>query len=129
MRNLLWVLLINLVSAPVLADSTHCLARILYQEARGESIEGVMVLAETAVQLAINLKMTLCTLERSSQVQSRPVPKALQAAFRSMARIARSRPRTLSKGSDHWNTGRKPHMRGKIQRIIGNHVFYTLKGN
>lgn len=116
-------------SEPSLANSTHCLARIMYQEARGESVEGVMVLAETAVQLAINLKMTLCKLEGSPQVQSRAVPKDLQRTYRAMAQIARSRPRTLSRGSDHWNTGRKPHMKGEVKRIIGNHVFYQLRGH
>ena len=111
------------------ANESHCLARILYQESRGESVEGVATLGQTAVQLATNMKITLCKLERSGQVQSKEIPAPLLPAFTALANIAMTQPRLLSKGSDHWETGKKPHMPGKIKRVVGAHVFYQLSSN
>jgi len=98
----------------------------MHQEARGESIEGAMTLGQTAVELSLTLKTTICKLERSGQVQSSTVPAPLLPAFLALAKVSLKHPRLLSKGSDHWDKGRKPHMAGKIKRVVGKHVFYRL---
>lgn len=108
------------------ASEADCLSRIIYQEARGESIEGAATLAQTAVELSRTLKLTLCQLERSGQVHSKPVPSSLVTVFTALARDALASPRLLNHGADHWDTG-KPHMAGDIKRVVGRHTFYRLK--
>ena len=127
MKKMLRTLALSLFSIPlVYASEDECLARILYQESRGESLEGAATLGQAAVELALNMQTTLCKLEKSGLVHSKEIPKPLKPAFTALATVSRMHPRLLSKGADHWDTGGRPHMRGKIKRVIGAHTFYQL---
>lgn len=121
-----FLFVLALISSQAQADEVACLARIMYAESKGEPLEGVAVLAESAISLAEQNKWSICQLAKSGQAHSEPVPELVKPYFVAMSAAAVRSTRRLSRGADHWDTG-KPHLPGSIVRKVGKHTFYILK--
>lgn len=112
-------LLFLLTSSATRADETHCLARIMYSEARGESLEGV-----TAVGEAVINRGNPCTVKG---VTRKEPPKTMLEYYKALARQILNGKTDIVRGADSWNRGTKPAYRGNVTRQVGDHVFYILK--
>lgn len=106
------------------ADEAQCLSKILYSEGQGESIEGVIALAESTKARAKRSGKSICKVAGVTRKQP---PVRLSHYWVTLARTVLADTRTpITKGADSWNTGRKPHSDGKITRHIGKHTFYVM---
>lgn len=104
---------------------TECLSRILYAESRGQSVEGVVSLGQSAVEKARKEHQTLCTL---TGVNRKTPTKELAEYYALLAKQLITTPKTtVSRGADHWNTGKKPALPGKVTRQIEGHVLYIMQ--
>lgn len=118
-------LLLLVLTSPAYAGEPECLRDILNAESRGETIEGVVGLGQSAIKKANDERSTLCNLKGVKRKQ--PI-KEMAEYYLTLARHIINNPSTsVSKGADHWEVGTRPHLPGKVTRIIGNHVFYTLQ--
>jgi spore germination cell wall hydrolase CwlJ-like protein len=98
MTNLfLTIALLLPVSAP--PSEEGCLAKIMFAESRGESIEGAIAVGQAAVNRAKRTGKTICKITGKD---------------------------SIVENSDSWNTGTKPKYKGAIVRQIGDHVFYVM---
>ena len=112
-------LLFLLLSTTTQADETHCLARIMYAEARGESIEGAIAVGQAAVNRGSPCKIT--------GVKRKEPIKSLLEYYQALAKQIINSKTDIVKGADSWNRGTKPAYRGNVTRQVGEHVFYILK--
>ena len=111
------------ISTANAANDEHCLARIIYAEARGESPQGALLVGQAAANRADRQDRSIC---RISGVQQRSVPSHLLHVYKAIARTAIERPRIAAKGADSWNRGYRPAYRGSVTRREGKHVFYRM---
>lgn len=122
MAKLLWLAL--LMPAVAVASEHECLSSILAAEAIGEPVEGLLAVGQAAVKKAKGDKTTICQLKG---VVKKPVSKALQPYLNALSIELLSNPReSISKGANHWHNVSEKR-RGKIKRIIKNHVFWGDK--
>lgn len=113
-----------LIPAIVQGGEKECLSSILYAEARGEPLEGIVAVGQTAISKANREHTTVCGLKG---VQRLTPNKNMIDYYVSLAHQLIIKPSTsISRGADHWDVGR-PHMPGYITRHIGHHTFYILK--
>lgn len=106
------------------ADEVKCLSRVIYAEARGESVSGAVATAQATINRANNQQASICDL---SGVNRRSPDKSLVTYYMAIARAALfDRFPSVVKKSDSWNTGIKPRQPGKVERVIDNHVFYVM---
>lgn len=114
-----------IASMSVQASEAACLSAIMYSEARGASIEGVMTLGECTVTRAKKQKRDICNVQG---VTSRSPAPAVRGYYIALAKHLLRNPSTkLSGECDSWNAGKKPAMPGKITRHIDGQVFFALK--
>jgi hypothetical protein len=122
MRKILLTLLLAMPMAQ--ADEAKCLSKILYSEGRGESIEGVIALGQTTLTRAKRMKTSICKVKGVTRKQP---PVRLAHYWITLAKtVLNDKQAPITKGADSWNTGTKPHSKGKVQRVIGGHVFYVM---
>lgn len=118
-------LLLLVLTSPAYAGEPECLRDILNAESRGEPIEGVVAVGQSAIKKANNENTSVCDLKG---VQRKHPVKEMAEYYLTLARHIINNPSTsVSKGADHWEVGTRPHLPGKVTRIIDNHVFYTLQ--
>ena len=118
-------LLLFLASGAARGDEAECLADIMYQEARGESLEGVVAIGQAAIQKAKRERSGVCKLKG---VKRQRPHRQIVDYYTTLARQLISKPSiSVSLGADHWDKG-KPHLPGKVTRSIGKHTFYVLEG-
>lgn len=119
------ILLALLYSQASLGDEHSCLAKVLYAEAKGASLEGTLVVGECMLNRAENQGRSVCT---TSGVERKTPPKNLFDYYKALAKqLLKSEKRSLAKGCDSWNAGTKPNHPGKVTRQIDGQVFYVLK--
>lgn len=106
------------------ADESRCLASILFAEARGESLEGVVAVGQAAINKAKRERTHLCGLKGVHKAQ--PSTQMFDYYQQLASGLLRNPSNSVVKGADHWDSG-KPHMPGKVTRVIGRHTFYTLQ--
>jgi hypothetical protein len=124
MKMLYLVLL--LIPAIVQGGEKECLSQIMWQESRGEPLEGILAVGQASISKANREHTSVCKLRG---VQRSTPHKDLAEYYVSLANQLIIKPSTsISKGGDHWDTG-VPHMPGHITRKIGHHTFYILKGH
>lgn len=120
----LWLCL-NTIAYADQTNQTECLAQIMYSEARGQSLEGVVALGEAAKTRALNTETSTC---RTKGVTRRAPPKSLLEYYKALAsKILSTKSSPVAQGADSWNTGKKPAYPGKVTRVIDEHVFYVMK--
>ena len=107
------------------ATEVQCLAKVLYSEAKGESILGVLAIGAASKNRSLKSHIPICALKG---VTSEVIPADLRPHFEALARSTLSSKKSIVLGADSWNTGTKPHLKGDITRQIGRHVFYVMAG-
>lgn len=113
-----------LASSSTTANEVKCLAKILFAEARGGSLEHLAILGQAAVAKAAREHVTLCTLPGVKQVAP---GELVRPYFETVAKELISHPKTtLSRGADHWDSHKKQIWPGKITRELEGHKFYIL---
>lgn len=118
------LMLALLLPAVAVASDHDCLSQILSAEAIGEPVEGLLAVGQAAVKKAKIEKTTICNLRG---VVKKPVSKALQPYLNALSIELLSNPReNISKGANHWHNVSEKR-RGKVKRIIKNHVFWGEK--
>jgi spore germination cell wall hydrolase CwlJ-like protein len=101
----------------------QCLSAIMYSEASGEPELGKLAIAYASINRAKRSSRSTCKIKG---VTRRSPPTALQPYFKTLAAKAlfsKHKPIGLA---DSWNTGKKPHSRGKKVKVIGAHIFYVM---
>jgi len=102
------------------------LSRILYSEAQGESISGVIAIGEAVKSRSKRTNKSICTI---NGVTRKNPPERLKHYWHGMAKMILDDKRTSTVlGADSWNKGSKNGMPGKITRVIQHHVFYVMNG-
>jgi N-acetylmuramoyl-L-alanine amidase len=122
MTNLfLTIALLLPVSTP--PSEEGCLAKIMFAESRGESIEGAIAVGQAAVNRAKRTGKTICKITGVSRLTP---PRNLRSHYKALAKSVIHGKDSIVQNSDSWNTGTKPKYRGAIVRQIGDHVFYVM---
>jgi spore germination cell wall hydrolase CwlJ-like protein len=118
------MLLLSLLLIPTLtkASETVCLAQIMWSEAQGESISGVVSIGSAAINRAKRSKKNLCKL---SGVTYKRVPTAIRPHFEAMAKSAIAN-KSIVGDADSWERSKRPN--GKITARVGRHTFYRMAG-
>lgn len=116
--------LLMIFSSNSKASNVDCLARIIYAESRGTSIEAAAINAKAA----INRSRDTCKLIKHKLVKAvKKLPKQVEPYFISLAKTAFETEHDISNGANAWNTGTKPKNPGDITKVAGGQVFYTMK--
>jgi hypothetical protein len=122
-----------LIALTLIPFSTHAkcnevvaLSRILFAEAQGESISGVIAIGEASKSRAKRTNKPICNI---SGVTRKNPPERLKHYWQTFAKSILNDNRKPTIGdADSFNKGKKPNQPGRITRIIQSHVFYTMNG-
>ena len=115
--------LLLLPSVSIGAES-DCLASIMYAEAQGESVEGVVAVGQSAINRS---KITHHSLCRLPGVSTQLIPERLKSGYTALAKSALASKSVVGK-ADSWERALIPHRAGAITRRIGKHTFYVMAG-
>jgi len=107
----------------VQASEEECLAKIMFAESRGESIEGAVAVGQATVNRAKRTGKTICKLTGVARLTP---PRNLKNHYTVLAKSVMEGKESIVRNSDSWNTGTKPKRAGEIVRQIGGHVFYVM---
>jgi len=116
------IIMMLLIPSITKASELECLARIMYSEAQGESLSGVVGIGSAAITRAKRFKQKLCKL---SGVTYMPVPTVIRPHFEAMAKSTMSN-KSIVGDADSWERSKRPN--GKITARIGKHTFYKMAG-
>lgn len=117
------LLIMALLSSNVQANEIKCLSEIMYSEAQGEPVTGLIAVAEASVNRSKNQKRKVCAI---TGVTRKQVPKALQSHYQSIAgNVVKLQTNDQAKNADSWEA-RLPRNKGKITAKIGRHYFYKV---
>lgn len=106
-------------------ESLKCLANILYNESRGESFRGAIAVGQAAIRRARNNNVSVCKVKADlkpirSNTDNKLYYKLAQTLwYGDLPAVAGD--------SDSWNAGVKPAYKGRVNAVIGKHVFYTME--
>ena len=100
-----------------------CLSAIIYSEARGEPELGKLAVAHASINRAKRSERSTCKIRG---VTRKPIPVDLQPYYKTLAAKALFSKRKPIGLADSWNTGFRPHSRGKKIKVIAKHVFYVM---
>ncbi len=101
----------------------QCLSAIIFSEASGEPELGKLAVAHASINRAKRSSRSTCKIKG---VTRRQPPTALQPYFKTLAAKALFSKHKVIGLADSWNTGSRPHSKGKKVKIIGAHIFYTM---
>lgn len=105
------------------AGEEECLAKVMFAESRGESIEGAIAVGQATVNRAKRTGKAICELTGVARLTP---PRNLIAHYTALAKSVLEGKDSIVRNSDSWNTGTKPRHPGEIVRQIGEHVFYVM---
>ncbi|MDI1276824.1 hypothetical protein [Methylobacter sp.] len=114
-----------LLPMPTQVSEERCLAKIIFAESRGESIEGAIAVGQATVNRAKRTGKAICKLTGVSRLTP---PRNLMAHYTALAKSVMGGKYSIVRNSDSWNTGTKPRRAGEVVRQIGGHVFYVMSG-
>jgi len=114
-----------LLPMPTQVSEEKCLAKIIFAESRGESIEGAIAVGQATVNRAKRTGKAICKLTGVSRLTP---PRNLMAHYTALAKSVMGGKDSIVRNSDSWNTGTKPRRAGEVVRQIGGHVFYVMSG-
>jgi len=114
-----------LLPMPTQVSEERCLAKIIFAESRGESIEGAIAVGQATVNRAKRTGKAICKLTGVSRLTP---PRNLMAHYTALAKSVMGGKDSIVRDSDSWNTGTKPRRAGEVVRQIGGHVFYVMSG-
>ena len=117
-------LLTGAIAGKAMASEANCLARIIYAETAGHSIEHAIAIGQAAITKADDDDTNICQLRG---VKRKQPPSAMLEYYKVLAKQLLDKPKqTISKGADHWNAGTKPQFNGDIKRQFNNQVLYIM---
>ena len=115
------LIMLALLASDVSANEVKCLTEIMYSEAAGEPITGLIAVAEASVNRSKTQKRNVCSI---TGVTRKSVTNPLQNHYKSIAgNVLKNKSNDYAKGADSWERGR-PSYKGRITAKIGRHVFY-----
>jgi spore germination cell wall hydrolase CwlJ-like protein len=117
-------LLLLLLPAIAVGGEPECLASIMYSEASGESISGIIAVAQSSINRSKITKRSICTIHG---VTRRPPPTTIAKHYVSLAQSILDGGVSIVGKADSWDRSLKPRYAGKIVRHIGRHTFYVSK--
>ena len=113
--------MLALLVSDVSANEIKCLTEIMFSEAQGEPITGLIAVAEASVNRSKTQKRNVCAI---TGVTKKTVTNNLQNHYKSIAEnVLKHKSNDHAKGADSWEKGR-PSYKGRITAKIGRHVFY-----
>ena len=115
-----------LILFPVLALSSEseCLAAIMHSEASGESLEGLIAVAQASINRSKATKRPICSIRG---VTRKKLPPKIASHYIALAQSALNGGESIVGKADSWERSRIPRYAGRINRRIGHHTFYTSK--
>ena len=116
---LLWIL-----PAIATGGELECLASIMHSEANGESLLGIIAVAQSSINRSKITKRSICTIRG---VTRRSPPDNVAKHYVSLARSILAGGISIVGTADSWDRALKPKYAGRINRRIGRHTFYTSK--
>lgn len=126
MTKLLLMILL-LIPVSVHASEAECLASIMYQEGRSESIESVIAIGEASKSRSKRTNKSICKI---SGVTRKNPPDRLKHYWVTFAKtILNDKKKPTVGDADSFNKGHIPGHNGTITRHIGKHTFYTMSGD
>lgn len=107
-------------------DEISCLANIMYQEGRSESLEGVIAIGEASKSRAKRTNKSICKIRG---VTRKKPPERLKSYWNGIAKIILNDKQKPTIGlADSWNKGKRPGHDGAITKYLAPHVFYVMNG-
>jgi hypothetical protein len=125
------LLLLTTMMFPLQSQCTDvdCMAKILFSESRGESLECIIAIGEASKSRAKRTNKSICHI---SGVTRKNPPERLKSYWYGMAKLILNDKRTSTiNDADSWVKGKKPsinHKDTKIRKVIGLHTFYVAGG-
>ena len=121
------ILVLVLILFPVLALSSEseCLAAIMHSEASGESLEGLIAVAQASINRSKATNRSLCSIRG---VTRKKPPQNIAQHYNALAQSILNGGASIVGRADSWERSRRPKYAGKITRFIGKHTFYVMKG-
>ena len=116
-----------LILFPVLALSSEseCLAAIMHSEANGESLEGLIAVAQASINRSKATNRSICLIRG---VTRKKPPQNIAKHYIALAQSILDGGVFIVGKADSWERSRRPKYAGKITRFIGHHTFYVMKG-
>ena len=114
-----------LFSALALGNESECLASIMNSEASGESLEGLIAVAQASINRSRATKRSICSIRG---VTRKKPPQNIAQHYNALAQSILDGGASIVGRADSWERSRRPKYAGKITRFIGHHTFYVMKG-
>ena len=115
------LIMLALLVSDVSANEIKCLSEIMYSEAQGEPVTGLIAVAEASVNRSKTQNKPVCKI---TGVARKSAPKALRTHYLAIANgVVKAKSNDHAKGADSWEA-RIPSYKGKITAKIGGHYFY-----
>ena len=116
-----------LILFPVLALSSEsgCLAAIMHSEASGESLEGLIAVAQASINRSIATNRPICLIRG---VTRKKPPQNIAKHYVALAQSILDGGESIVGRADSWERALKPKYASRITRRIQHHTFYIMKG-
>jgi len=116
-----------LILLPVLAlgSEKECMAAIMHSEASGESLEGLIAVAQASINRSRATKRSICSIRG---VTRKKPPQNIAKHYVAVAQSILDGGVSIVGRADSWDRALRPRYAGQITRRIGRHTFYTMKG-
>jgi len=118
-------LVLILFPALALSSESECLAAIMHSEASGESLEGLIAVAQASINRSRATKRPICLIRG---VTRKKPPSNIAQHYAALAQSILDGGVPIVGRSDSWERALRPRYAGKITMRIGKHTFYTMKG-
>ena len=118
-------LVLILFPALALSSEAECLASIMHSEASGESIEGLIAVAQASINRSIATHRPICLIRG---VTRKKPPQNIAQHYTALAQSILDGGASIVGRADSWERSRRPKYAGKITRVIGKHTFSIAKG-
>lgn len=122
MKRLL--LILTLIPMYTQASEAECLAKIMYSEANGEPIEGVVAVGHASLNRSKITNRSICKIKG---VTKRTVHPRVHNTYIALAKSVLNGDKSVVGKADSWERKINPN-KGKITRRIGHHTFYVMRG-
>jgi len=100
----------------------ECISHIVYSESRGEPRSGQLAIAHASINRAIKTTGNTCTIKGVTRLS---VPKNDRPYYNDLAEFALFHKSNVAQ-ADSWNRGKRSAYKGKVIKVIGEHVFYII---
>jgi hypothetical protein len=118
-------LMLILFPALALSSESECLASIMHSEASGESLEGLIAVAQASINRSKATNRSICLIRG---VTRKKPPQNIAKHYVSLAQSILDGGASIVGRADSWERSLRPRYAGQITRRISRHTFYFMKG-